>query len=135
MLVPQTKLHRQAGQNNSLLPFDGQVFSHSQESRIPSCLIVTWKDSYHNSTDQPPSPSFPQLIMLSKMLSRREYKFGYTALLPVSPPHLLLTPRLLIMRLWQKQGRPLCCASTAQQELKHGCIIIVVVTNTERTTT
>lgn len=132
MLVPQTKLHMQAEQNNSLLLFD---VHQPQESRTTSCLIVTWKNSQHNSKEQPPSPSFPQLLLLRKILFVREYIFGYTALLAVSPSHLLLTPNLLTVEQWQKQGRPLCCASTAQQELKHGCIInVVVVTNPKSTT-
>ena len=62
MLVPQTKLHMQAEQNNSLLLFD---VHQPQESRTTSCLIVTWKNSQHNSKEQPPSPSFPQLLLLS----------------------------------------------------------------------
>lgn len=111
MLVPQTMLCMQAEQNNSLLPFDRQLFSHPQDSRTPSSLKVAWKDSYHNSKDQPPSPSFPHMLLLSKMSSGREY----TAIL-------LLTTSFLTVREWKKQGRPLCSPSTAQQELKHGCM-------------
>lgn len=33
---------------HSPLPMVRQVFSHFQESRAPSCVMITWEDKYHN---------------------------------------------------------------------------------------
>jgi len=45
---------------HSLLPISRQMFSHLQESRAPSRLMLTWEDKCHHS-DVPP---FHQIYML-----------------------------------------------------------------------
>lgn len=38
---------------HSPLPMVRQVFSHLQESRAPSCVMITLEDKYHNSEHLP----------------------------------------------------------------------------------
>ena len=46
---------------HSPLPIGRQVFSHPQESRAPSCVMVTWEDKHHRS-EHPPLSFFPSFI-------------------------------------------------------------------------
>ena len=43
----------------SLLPVSRQIFSHVQESRAPSRVMVTWEVKHHNSEWPRLLPSFP----------------------------------------------------------------------------
>ena len=46
----------------SVLPIGRQLFSHLQESRASSCLMVPWEDKCHHSEH---TPFFSLLYMLS----------------------------------------------------------------------
>jgi len=74
-----------------------QAFSHLQESRAPSHVMVTGEDKCCNSERSPLPPSSPQLYMLSVTLYGMENPFGQlgSALTAVSPPNYFCTPSLL----------------------------------------
>ena len=106
----QSKSHvcKQAKQRiHSLLPIFRQVFSQLQESRAPSCVMVTWEDKLYHS-ERPPSFFFPQLYMLSMMSYGMEYPFGQlgSAVPAVSPPNFLCTPASSLAGWGEKQKRP-----------------------------
>ena len=61
---------------HSLLPIGRQVFSHLQESKATSRVMVTWEDKRHHSECPLPSSFFPQLCMLSVTSYGMEYPFG-----------------------------------------------------------
>lgn len=82
---------------NSLLPKDKQVFSHLQESRAPSSIMVTWEDKHHPSKLPICCPSFPQLLVLSMTPFGMDYQSG-SVVQPGYPPSFLCTPSLLTGR-------------------------------------
>lgn len=51
-LLGKAKLYVQEHRNKECIcsvPMGRQMFSHSQESRAPSHIMVTWEDTHHNS--------------------------------------------------------------------------------------
>jgi len=94
----------------SLLPMGRQVYSHLQESRALSRVMITWEDKRHHSKSLPfllLSP--PLLYMLSMTPYGMEYPFGQlgSAVLAVSPPSFLCTSSLLTGRVVQEAEKPL----------------------------
>ena len=82
---------------HSLVLTGRQVFSHLQESRAPSCIMVTREDKHHNSEHpQLPSSSL-SFICRAWCLNGVEYPFGQwgSAVLAVSLLNFLCTPSLL----------------------------------------
>lgn len=69
------QIANKAKQINSLLPVGKQVFIHLQDSRTPSCVIVTWEDKHHPSK-YPPFFLFPLLYILSIVFCGLEFAFS-----------------------------------------------------------
>lgn len=87
---------------NSLLPIGRQTFSHFQESRASSCVIVTCEDKCYN-------PKCPVFLLLPPafIAERNAMCHGislWPAALVVSFPNFSHTPSLLAGRLeWGKR--------------------------------
>ena len=113
---------------HSLLPISRQVFSHLQQSRAPSRIMVTREAKRHHSECPPPSSFIPQLYALSTTSYSTEHPFGQlgSAVLAVPPPSCSCTPSLLAGGVGWEQERPWLCASTAQRWLKHPGVINAV---------
>ena len=79
---------------HSPLAISRQMFSHLQESRAPSCLMVTWEDKCHHSEHLPPSFFFPQVNIAEHDVIQYGISL-WSAVLAVSPPNFLCTPSFL----------------------------------------
>ena len=106
------------------------MFSHSQESRAPSHIMVTWEDTHHNSEHL--ALFFPlsfycwawhHTVWNILLVSWGQLSWFYP--IPDSfEPH------------WQGKARSrkdLACVSTAQQQLEHQCVINSICTQIRNT--
>ena len=94
---------------HSPLPMGRQVFSHPQESRAPSHIMVTWEDKCHNARCPPFLPSSPSLytqhdIMVWNIPLASSGQLSWLCPLPMSraPPALSLAgPEKLKSPVWK----------------------------------
>lgn len=92
-----------------------------QRSWLYQALGVT--QGHHNSKYPPLPPSSLSFYCWTQMPYGLEHAFGQlgSAVLAVSPPSFLCSPRLLAGRAaWE--GRLWCCLCPAQQSLNHPCV-------------
>lgn len=82
---------------HSVLPIGRQVFSHLQQSRVPSHMTVTWENKCHHSKHPPLPPPSPYFIDWAwcQMVWNVPFDQLGSPLLAVSPPILPCTPSFL----------------------------------------
>lgn len=120
-----------------VLPISRQVFSHFQQSRVPSCLTVAWEDKCHDSKCPPRClyPSFiPERYVIYIVWDIPLASWGQLSWLcplaaPCAPPACSLSG--------QQEGLKTSrlCVSAALQQQKRQCVInIGLITNPKHST-